>query len=412
MSLKNWAGNHRYGARDLVRPRNVDEVRDVVVAAANARALGTRHSFSSVGDTAGTLISTEHLTAVGEPDEHGRVTVGSGISYGELAETLHRCGRALANFASLPHISIGGAVATATHGAGAGNQSLASAVYAIQFVVSDGSVVALSRGDEDFDGAVVSLGALGVVTAVTLETVPAFDLRQYVFEELPWVEAEGRLLELLAIGYSTSLFLSWSGTSIEQAWVKAPEPVASFFGARAATSPRTPILGADPSHCTDQLGVLGVSFERLPHFRLAGIPSAGDELQSEYALPLEHGPAALHALRSIGVAIAPALYVSEIRAVAADCYWLSPFANQNSVTFHFTWRRSSAALDAIRRVEAALAPWRPRPHWAKLFEISPAIVAGRYPQFGAFRRLRRRLDPGGKFANAFVGSLEAALDQR
>jgi xylitol oxidase len=331
--------------------------------------------------------------------------VGAGISYGRLAEALAAHGRALPNFASLPHLSVGGAVATATHGSGARNPSLASAVRSLELVLADGSMRTLQRGDADFDGAVVSLGALGIVTSLTLETVPAFDLCQEVFDDLPWDEAEGGLAELLATGYSTSLFLSWAGPAVEQVWVKASAPVGSVGGAHSATGPRHPVPGADPVNATDQLGVIGPAHERLPHFRLSGVPSAGDELQSEYSVVAADARAAFAALRAAGPQIAPVLHVSEIRAIAADRYWLSPFYERDAVTFHFTWKPGPAAVEAIAAVEDALRPWSPRPHWAKLFSYEPAFVRALYPRLGDFLELRARLDPDGKFRNTLVDAL-------
>lgn len=405
MSTANWAGNQVYGATSVVAPRTVDEVRDVVARSARARALGTRHSFSALGDTTGTLVSTRHLTSVGGLDARGRVAVGAGITYGALAEALAGEARALPNFASLPHISVGGAVATASHGSGSGNQSLASAVCAVELVTADGSLHTFQQGEAEFDGAVVSLGALGVMTSVTIETVPALSLRQYVFENVPWREAENRLPEIFACGYSTSLFLSWAGDVVEQAWIKCEEPLDAFFGARPAVAALHPIAGADPRHCTDQLGAPGPSYERLPHFRREGVPSAGSELQSEYAVAAEDAPAVLRALRAIGRQIAPTLHVSEIRAVAADRFWLSPFFERDSVTFHFTWRPTAEALAAIELVEETIEPWTPRPHWAKLSSLPLAAVAARYPRLHEFRALRSRLDPLSRFGNDVIDAL-------
>jgi xylitol oxidase len=405
MTLTNWAGNRTYSASAFAEPRSLDDVRRIVAGAARVRAAGARHSFSAVGDTTGTLVSTEHLAQVGKPAADGSVTVGAGISYGRLGAALASHGRALPNFASLPHLSVAGAVATATHGSGARNPSLASAVRALELVLADGSTRTLERGEPDFDGAVVSLGALGIVTSLTLETVPAFELCQEAFEDLAWDAAEGGLEELLATGYSTSLFLSWAGPAVEQVWVKAAAPVGSLAGARLADGPRHPVPGADPINCTDQLGVLGPAHERLPHFRLDGVPSAGDELQSEYAVAAGDARAAFAALRSVGPQIAPALHVSEIRGVAADRYWLSPFFERDTVAFHFTWKREPAAVEAIEVVEDALRAWAPRPHWAKLFSYEPAFVRALYPRLHDFRELRARLDPDGKFRNDLVDGL-------
>ena len=396
--MKNWAGNTTYSTDRVFAPRTIAEAQEVVAQAERLRPLGTRHSFSRVGDTDGALISTEHLDRVVKIGRR-TVTVEAGIRYGDLGSALAQHGLAVPNHASLPHISVGGAIATATHGAGARNQSLAASVAAVDLVCADGSLVHFGRGDEGFDGAVVALGALGLVVRVSLDVVPEFELRQYVFERLPWATVEGHLEEMLAFGYSTSLFTLWTEAGVVQVWVKSTGPVDTFFGATSADGPRHPIAGADPANATEQLGAPGPSSERLPHFRLGFTPSGGDELQSEYAIAREHAVEALRALRPLGPILTPLLLVSEIRAVAADSLWLSPFHERDSVCVHFTWKPRGAEVHALLpQIEAALAPFEPRPHWGKLFVRSPA---SRYRRRPAFRALRARLDPGRVFGNAF-----------
>ncbi len=366
------------------------------------RPLGTRHSFNRVADTTGVLISTEHLNQIVEVGER-TVVVEAGIRYGELGRELARHGLAVANYASLPHISVGGAIATATHGSGARNQSLAASVAALELVCADGSLVQLARRDDGFDGAVVALGALGLVVRVTLDVVAEFEVRQHVFEGLAWEAVEENLHELLALGYSTSLFTRWTAAGIDLVWVKSTGPIDGCFGAEPSDGPRNPVAGGNPTHTTQQLGVPGPSVERLPHFRLGFTPSSGDELQSEYAIGREHAVDAVRALRPLGPILAPLLLTSEIRAVAADSLWLSPFFERDSVCIHFTWKPNDAKVHSVlARVEAALAPFEPRPHWGKLFIESPAR---RYPRLPAFRKLRAHLDPGRVFANAFDSQL-------
>ncbi len=403
--MRNWAGNVTYSTGRIHRPGSVEEAEELVAAAERIRPLGARHSFSLVADSDGDLLSTERLDRVVDI-RAGAVTVEAGITYGGLGRVLEGHGLALRNFASLPDISVGGAVATATHGSGVRNQSLAAAVSALDLVVADGSILRLRRGDDDFDGAVVALGALGLVVRLTLDVVPAFELRQYVFCDLPWPALEASLWEILAGGYSVSLFTAWAGAGIEQVWVKTAEELAGlppYFGARPADGPRHPIAGSDPAHCTPQLGASGPSAERLPHFRLGAISHAGDELQSEYAVDRKHAVAALQALRPLGPLIAPLLLVSEIRAIAADTLWLSPFCDRDSVAIHFTWKqRPAEVLALLPRIEDALAPFDARPHWGKMFVGLPDRIGALYPKLPAFRELRTRLDPHGTFANDFV----------
>ncbi len=297
------------------------------------RPLGTRHSFSLVADSAGALLSTENLNRVVEIGDQ-TVTVEPGIRYGDLSSALESHGLALPNLASLPHISVGGAIATGTHGSGARNPSLAAGIASLELVCPDGSISRLQRGDEDFEGAVVSLGAIGLVTSASLDVVPSFELRQYVFEGLPWSTLETDLDAILEGGYSVSLFTLWSESAIGQVWVKTTERLdsqSSFFGARAAKQPRHPIAGASSENCTEQLGVPGPSGERLPHFRLGFTPSSGAELQSEYVIARKHGADAVRELRRLGRAVSPLLLTSEIRSIAADTLWLSPFYEQDSI---------------------------------------------------------------------------------
>jgi xylitol oxidase len=403
--LRNWSGNVSYSTERILRPRSTAEAQELIAGAETLRPLGTRHSFSTVADSTGALLSTEHLDRIVEIGDE-TVTVEAGIRYGELATALHDRGLALPNFASLPHISIGGAVATATHGSGAANQSLAAGVSALELVTANGSITQLRRGDADFEGAVVGLGALGLVTRVSLDVVPAFDLRQYVFEQLPWPTVEAELNAILARGYSVSLFTTWDDDAGAQAWVKTTEelgPESSYFGASPAPEPRNPVPGSGAENATEQLGVLGPSHERLPHFRLGFTPSSGAELQSEYVVPREHAAAAAAELRRLGAVVSPLLFISEIRSIAADRLWLSPFFERDSVAFHFTWKPLPAeVLALLPRIENALAPFDARPHWGKLFVGSAELIESRYPKLPDFRRLAQELDGGGKFRNAFL----------
>ena len=400
--MRNWAGNVTYSTSRVLRPTSVEEAQELVAGPGKIRPLGTRHAFNLVADSDGALLSTEHLDRVVDIGDT-TVTVEAGIRYGDLSSVLLEHGLAIANLASLPHISVGGAIATATHGSGVGNQSLAAAASAIDLVGPDGSVRRLCRGERDFDGAVVGLGALGVVVRVSLDVVPAFELRQYVFEDLPWPAVDANLSEILTGGYSVSLFTSWTDLGVDQVWVKTAEEIDRWFDATPATRPRNPVPGAPSENCTEQLGVPGPSGDRLPHFRLGFTPSGGDELQSEYVVPRVDGADALRELRRLAPVVSPLLLISEIRTVAADTLWLSPFYERESIAFHFTWKPLAAeVLAVLPRIEAVLAPFGARPHWGKLFIESVAGLEAVYPKLPAFRELRRRFDGTGTFANEFI----------
>jgi xylitol oxidase len=404
----NWAGNHTYRAASLHRPTSLAQLRELVAGASQVRVLGSRHSFNDIADSAA-LVSLEGLPADVVVDRGaGTVSCSAGLRYGELARVLAAEGLALANLASLPHISVGGAIATATHGSGDANGNLATAVAGLELVTAAGETLAVARGDPDFDGMVVGLGALGAVTRVTLGVEPAYQVRQRTYQGLGWDRLVEHFDEVTSAGYSVSMFTRWGGT-VEQVWVKsrvtgAPEEVrGELFGAAAATVDRHPILGIDPVNCTRQLGVPGPWSDRLPHFRMGFTPSSGEELQSEYHLPRRHAAAALASLRALAGTIQPVLQVSELRTVAADRLWMSPQHGRDTLSVHFTWQPDRAAVErALVEVEAALAPFGARPHWGKVFLADAAAVAPLYERAGDFARLAGRLDPGGVFTNAWL----------
>jgi len=404
----NWAGTHAYRAAALHRPASVAELQEIVAAAPQVRVLGSRHSFTDIADAA-ELVSLDGLPAdpVLDPAA-GTVTIGAALRYGQLAALLGDAGLALHNLASLPHISVAGAVATATHGSGDRNGNLATAVAALELVTSSGEIVSTARGDPDFDGTVVGLGALGAVTRVTLDVEPAYAVRQRVFEGLRWEALYERFDAVFAAGDSVSVFTRWGATT-DQVWVKsrvgpAPEEVRDeLFGAVAATVERHPILGLDAVNCTPQLGVPGAWSDRLPHFRMGFTPSAGEEIQSEFLLPRSDAVAGIEAIRGVAAALRPVLLVAEIRTVAADALWMSGEHGRDTVAVHFTWRREPEAVRrALAALEGALEPFGARPHWGKLFLAGAGTVAPLYARAGDFAALAARLDPRGAFRNAWL----------
>jgi len=392
MAVLNWAGSYEYRARAIHEPQTVAQVQEIVAAAPRIRVLGSRHTFSDIADS-DELVSLARLP----PDitvEGATVSCGGAVRYGELAAALDAEGMALHNLASLPHTSIAGAVATATHGSGDGNGNLATAVAALELVTASGDIVRVARGDTDFDGLVVGLGALGAVTRVTLDVEPAYEVRQRVFEDIRWDELLESYDAITASGYSVSVFTLWGETS--QVWVKSRDAgPRELLGHAAATADRHPIPGIDPVNCTAQRGIPGPWWDRLPHFRMGFTPSAGEELQSEFHMPREHVAAAIAAVRALADRVRPVLQVSEIRTIAADRLWMSPQYERDTVAIHFTWEREP---EHVRRVladvEEALTPFGARPHWGKLFLRAPA-----YPRSGDYLRLTERLDPEGKFRN-------------
>jgi xylitol oxidase len=401
--LTNWAGNISFESA-LERPRSVAELQELVGGSEKVRALGTGHSFNRIADTSGTLVSVQDLPEVIEVGDRG-VTVSAGLRYGEITAALEARGLALHNLGSLPHISVAGACSTGTHGSGDSNRPLAAAVNSITFVTADGELVTLSREDADFNGSIVSLGALGVTVSLTLDVEPSYQVSQVVYDGLPVERLRSDFAEVMGSAYSVSAFTDWVDPDV-MVWRKqrGHEPIPTeWLGARAADGPRHPIKVMPADYATQQGGVPGPWNERLPHFRLEFTPSNGDELQSEYFVPRERAAEAIDVLRALGNQFEPVLQVSEVRTIAADDLWLSPSQGRDTVALHFTWIQDEAAVrPVVAAVEDALAPLDARPHWGKVFAADADLIAARYPKVPDFIELAAKYDPTGKFRNEYL----------
>lgn len=410
MREHNWADNYTFLASHIHRPVSVDDVRSLVARSSRVRAIGARHSFSGIADSPGDLIDLSGIDPGFVIDaKRETVTVGGGTNYGVLAAHLHRAGWALHNMASLPHVSVAGAIATGTHGSGDRLGSLSAAVAELYIICATGDLITIRRGDPDFDGAVVALGTLGIVTRVTLDIQPTFEMRQDAFEGLPWATVVSKFDDVMSAGYSVSLMTSWSGPTVTRLWIKTQlarevEGAASVahLGASPAAHPfsrPTPeaMAGLTP------FAAPGPWSERLPHFRSNAELWPPGHLQSEYMLPRAQATAAIAKLRTIGHRIDRHLWVTEIRSVAADSLWLSPAYGDDCVGIHFSWRRHPEAVAALTaEIEAMLLPLGGRPHWGKIMHARSEYLAPLYPKLRKFRELARSYDPGGKFRNEFV----------
>lgn len=408
--VRNWAGNITFGTSVVRRPESVEALAGLLAGGGPVRILGSGHSFNRIADVdgpEGLLVSLAGLPPSVEVDSAARtVRVAGGVRYAELARIVHGHGLALANMASLPHISVAGSVATGTHGSGNGIGTLATQVRALELLTASGELLTLSRerDGERFAGAVVGLGALGAVLSLTLDLVPAFEVRQDVFGGLDLDVLDTHFDAITGAGYSVSLFTGWRAARFDQVWVKSTDLSAPHFPwAPPSGVPAHPVPGMPAENCTPQLGAPGPWHERLPHFRPEFTPSNGAELQSEYLLPRASAVAALHALAGIREAMAPVLQVCEVRTMAADGLWLSPAYGRDTVAFHFTWLPDTAAvLPVLGLMEEALAPFAPRPHWGKLSTLAPELLRARWPRLGDFAALAAELDPRGRFSNTFV----------
>ena len=401
----NWAGNVTFTAPDVMAPPTVEAVAAAVAAAESVAVVGTGHAFNRAADgpVRLTVAALEHDLEVA--DDGQKVVVPAGWTYSRLAARLAPHGLALANLASTPDISIGGAVASATHGSGRSQGNLATAVAGLELVTADGEVRWLRRGDDDFAGAVVAMGCLGVVTRVELDVEPAYEMRQRFFSDLPWSAVEDHLPAVMDLGHSVSVLTPWDAPTVAWLWVKERVDAGSGIGAS------TPFGGValdrdhDADVLTPQMGVAGQWHERLPHFRVGARPRPGPELQSEWFVAGVRWGEAVAVLRAIGPTLTPAINVAEIRWVAADDLWLSPQYEQDTVALHITWHRDREqdVARAIPLVHEALAQFDARVHLAKMTPVTAREMAQRYPRHADFVALADRLDPHGVFRNPWSG---------
>lgn len=407
---KNWAGNYTYKAEKLYEPSTAEELQQLVKKLDKQKALGSRHCFNNIADSPKNQISTKKLNKIVALDQESRtITVESGVRYGDFCKELYEKGYALHNLASLPHITVVGACSTATHGSGVSNGNLATPVVSMELVTPSGEIMTIDRNHPDFYGVVVGLGAFGIVTKITLEIEEAYDVTQNVFMDLPLNELVENFDDIMSAGYSVSLFTDWMDEKISEVWVKRRVKSEStnlednFYGATAATKNVHPIISLSAESCSEQLGIPGPWYNRLPHFKMGFTPSAGEELQSEFFIPHHNAVEAILALEKLKNEINPHLMITEVRTIAADDFWMSPCFHQNSVAIHFTWKQKPKEVMAvIPKIEATLEPYNVKPHWGKLFTLDPSTLHGRYEKFPEFLALAQKYDPEGKFRNDYL----------
>ena len=408
--MTNWAGNLTYASRDIINPSSLDEIASLVLKKNKIRALGSRHSFSQVADSRNALIAMEDVNTILSTNQEERtITVSAGTPYGKFCTQVEEMGFALHNLASLPHISVAGACNTATHGSGVNNGCLATGIREFELIRADGKSFILRKNTDEFNGALVGLGSLGIISSLTLNLLPNFQMEQRVYRKLSSAVLLDNFVNIMSSGYSVSLFTDWQNGSVNQVWIKDKSDAAekviteTFYDAYLATDDIHPVESMSAESCTTQRGIEGKWYERLPHFKMEFTPSAGDELQAEFFVPLEHGADAYAAIESLNEQIYPHLYISEIRTIARDNFWLSPFYNQDSLAIHFTFKpHPNDVMRLIPIIEEKLTPFNVRPHWGKLFTLSPDTLQSRIQKLSDFKALAAEYDPNAKFRNQFV----------
>lgn len=408
MSTKNWATNITFQDQQTFHPRSVEELRDIVLQNDHVKVRGSAHCFNTIADTHEVAVVLDQMPVILEIHAgSSAATVSAGLNYAQISEYLQSHGWAIHNLASLPHISIGGAVATGTHGSGIKNGPLHTAIHAATLIGADGEVKTLSRGvDDEFYAAVVGLGLTGIAISFGIDIEPTFEIRQTVYGDLPLDTFGENIIEILASAYSVSFFTTWGDNDSGDLWVKSKTtPQSEIFGAKARTEKAHPIFGVNPDACTEQGGVPGPWHLRLSHFRIDAVPSAGNELQSEFFVDSKDAKAAFAAIRAISHQFRHKLLVTEVRSMAADQHWMSQSYCRETVAFHCTWMNDEEVPRLVALIEAAFAPFNFRPHVGKLFNVTGDHFRTVLPKFDDFIDYVKSVDPTGKFHNEFTKRL-------
>lgn len=407
---KNWVGNLQYNSKKYFQPERVGQIQELVKNSKRIKTLGSRHCFNSIADCDETHLSLAKMNKMLAIDENEMtVTIEGGAQYSDFCVELNEAGFALPNLASLANISVVGACATATHGSGVNNQSLASSISEIELVDGNGGIITLSRQKdaEKFNGVVVNIGAIGIVTKLKLDIEKSFQVRQDLFENLSIEQLAENFDEITSSGYSVSLFTNFQ-KSIRVMNIKRriDENISDlpkeFFGATAAKESINS-RGIPDTNRSPQMGVSGCWFECLPHFKFSKQLIQGEEIQSEYYVERKNAVEAILALEEISNIIFPQIIVAEIRSIKADNHWLSPFYRGDSVGIHFSWKLNEReVMKILPEIEKVLAPYKPIPHWGKLFTISREELHAYYPKMSEFIGLCEEFDPNGKFRNEYL----------
>lgn len=415
LERKNWGQNIIFKAKNLEEPNSIEKLQELMRNGGNKKGLGSKHSYNDIADSPMTQISLRKLNKIISIDEtKSTVTIEGGIKYEELVPKLYEKGFALHNLASLPQVTVAGACSTGTHGSGTGNGSLATVIREIEICKSNGQLVNLSRDNNPdiFDGVVVSLGGLGMITRMVLDIQPAYDARQDLFLDLPLETVVENFDEIMSSGYSVSLFTKWQNDIVDQVWIKRriDQPIedlgTEFFSGKMCQRNIHPVIEFSAESCTDQMGKVGPWYDRLPHFKINAMPLAANELQSEFFVPIAHAGDAMQAIAKLGNKILPYLLISEIRTIAADNLWMSQFYKRESVAFHFTWKPNWTGVQKLLpEIEAVLAPFDVRPHWGKLYTINTKTIHESYERFPDFLQLLKTFDPDGRFRNDYLNRI-------
>ncbi|WP_194836035.1 D-arabinono-1,4-lactone oxidase [Nocardia sp. XZ_19_369] len=429
-SWVNWAGDQQCAPATIATPRTTDEVAELLGRAGDAgqtvRVAGAGHSFTDAVLTDGVLLDLRNLNRVLDVDAAtGRVRVEAGITLNAASNALHEHGLAFPNLGDIDVQTVAGATATATHGTGGALQNLSAALHSIELMLADGSRVELNAetDPEGWRAARVSVGALGVVTAATLQLVPSFVLEG--------VERPVPVEDILA-----DLDSHIDTNDHYEFYMFAHSPVAMTKRNNAVElveQPRGKAVDwfADmlmSNYTFDALCKLGRWQPRLVPLIHRGAAYAGSYrrqvdrsyrvfasprlirfTEMEYAIPREHSAAAIREIKELSTRFDTPMPI-EVRWVAPDDAFLSPATGRDTCYIAVHQYRGMAYEPYFRACEAVFDKYNGRPHWGKRHFQTADTLRGRYPDWDRFAEVRRRFDPKGRFSNGYLNRVLGPVD--
>ncbi len=403
---RNWVGNQYCVPAHKGAPRTEAELADFVREAhrrdLKLRVAGSGHSFTPVVGTSGLLLSLENLRGVQTVDHAAqRITVAGGTRINEIGRTLKQEGLSLINQGDIDSQAVAGALTTGTHGTGITLGNLASAIAGLRIVKADGEVLEITEDQTELlDAARVSVGTLGVISALTLKVMPAYYLHERLWRD-DFETCMERHDELAAKHRHFGFF-----------WCPVPDSRHLYCLPDTAGAPLTTtrkiadVCEMKVMDITDA-PPMEAAFEKVAYssdvYPIEYVPNF---VELEYAVPLEHGKDAIRAVRELMLTKhTNCIYPIEYRFTAGDGGWISPFHKQDSITLSVSGGPGIDYWSFLRDTDQILRRYRSRPHWGKMHFLDRDDVTGLYPRAADFRALRRSLDPQGRFLNDHLATL-------
>ncbi|GAB0118552.1 D-arabinono-1,4-lactone oxidase [Acidisoma sp. 7E03] len=403
---RNWVGNQYCVPAHKGAPATEAALQDFVREAhkrdLKLRVSGSGHSFTPVVGTNGLLLSLENLRGVLEVDPaRNRITVAGGTRINEIGRTLKAEGLSLINQGDIDSQAVAGALTTGTHGTGITLGNLASAITGFRIVKADGEVLEIREDETELlNAARVSVGSLGVISAMTLKVMPAYNLHERLWRD-DFETCMERHDELAAQHRHFGFF-----------WCPVPESrhlycLADTTAAPLTTTTKTADVCEMKVMDITDAPPMKSAFETIAYssdvYPIEYVPNF---VELEYAVPLEHGKAAVRAVRELMLTKhTNCIYPIEYRFTAGDDGWISPFYRQDSITLSVSGGPGIDYWAFLRDTDQILRGFRSRPHWGKMHFLDRDDVTDLYPRAGDFRALRRSLDPEGRFLNDHLAAL-------